>query len=145
MKAYIFILFVLASFFSCGSSKNHIELNTHINRSKYNVNYKMLIPSGDFVDSFDYTINNVTYSVSLSLRNKVIYLSTNDNDFIIDELRINNPVSDKYLTKEFKYRPGWGYYLPLRDGWYAGFDFKNKPTKESVIIWFFKYDFTNKN
>ena len=46
-----------------------------------------------------------------------------------------------YNNREIGYIPGWGYYIEIESGWYAGFDSKTKPNEESRILWFFKYNF----
>lgn len=100
----------------------------------------VLTPDGDLVHSRSLVEDEVKYTVGI-LDGRVIYLCTSDEDFTIGGLRVNDPLPASYAGKEWGFRPGWGYYKEIEAGWYAGFDPQTKPTEDSRIQWFFKYDF----
>ena len=103
-------------------------------------NEGVLIPSGALVNSFPLVENNIEYTVGVN-NDKIIYISTADKNFRINNLKINDLLPESYFNREWGYIPGWGYYVEIESGWYAGFDFQTKPDKESRIQWFFKFDF----
>lgn len=103
-------------------------------------NEGVLIPSGALVNSFPLVENNIEYTVGVN-NDKIIYISTADKNFRINNLKINDLLPESYFNREWGYIPGWGYYMEIESGWYAGFDFQTKPDKESRIQWFFKFDF----
>ncbi len=75
------------------------------------------------------------------LNNIIIYIGTTDKNFTISNLKINDLLPESYFNREWGYSTGWGYYIEIESGWYAGFDFQTKPDEESRIQWFFKFNF----
>lgn len=72
---------------------------------------------------------------------KVKFISTDDKNFKIGQNKyIGFKLSDFKNKSEVKLYRGWGYYLPVKNGWYAYFDFKNL-NDSSKVLSLFKYQF----
>ena len=54
---------------------------------------------------------------------------------------VNDRMPASMLNRDIGFRSGWGYYVEIVSGWYAGFDYGKRPTIDSRILFFFKYDF----
>jgi hypothetical protein len=139
MNKIIIILFISFMCLSC-STKNQLTLNSKLNEIKAD-NTFIFVPNGKMVKSFSIIEKNIVYTVGVSLNNKIIYIGTKDENFNISQLRINDQLPESYFYKKWGYNVGWGYYIEIESGWYAGFDFQTKPNAESRIKWFFKFDF----
>lgn len=63
-------------------------------------------------------------------------------DEINGKTYINNHLVDFRNRDEIKLVPGWGHYLPLGDGWYAGFDYHRPISDSSKVLFVFKYKFS---
>ena len=100
----------------------------------------ILIPNGAVISSFPVVANNIEYTIGVR-NNKIIYIDTKDENFRINDLRINDFLPESYFNREWGYIPGWGKYVEIESGWYAGFDFRIIPDEYSRIQWFFKFDF----
>ena len=135
------ILLLLSVLFSCFSSRDYLKLNTKVNKNEANKYEKIMIPSGAFVDSFQFIKNGVVYNLGISSNNKIVFISTADKNFFIGNLKIEDTLSEENLKNGFKYVFGWGYYLQIDNEWYVGFDYATMPNEKSKIKWFFKYDF----
>lgn len=92
--------------------------------------------------------NGIKYNLGLSNANKIIFISTNDSIFSINNVRIGDSISSfcdieriDFIIDNKNYTPGWGYYIPINNEWFVAFDFKKKPDKNSTIQFFFKYRF----
>ncbi|WP_316634375.1 hypothetical protein [uncultured Flavobacterium sp.] len=120
---------------SC-ATVSHLNLGSKVQTQ--NSSDKILIPSGALVPEKKVSIKNIKYSLGIS-NNEVIYVSTSDKAFQIDDSRIGNIIGMKVMNA--KLIPGWGYYVKLENDWYAGINFKEKITANSKIEWFFKYKF----
>ncbi|HNQ78465.1 MAG TPA: hypothetical protein PKJ37_06400 [Acidobacteriota bacterium] len=91
-------------------------------------------------------INAINYSVALNAVGKVKYIATDDVSFSTPEgLKMGDSYSKvKEITqKNCVKESGWGYYIKLSSGWYAGFcegkTCTSEPlTETSTIDWFFK-------
>ena len=97
---------------------------------------------------YDVDISKIKYCIWLNDSDKVINTSVKDTNFIsfegvrigmkYSEVELLTGLSSKYIiTGKFT------YYLPLRNGWYAGFildeDTESKTNdKDSVVAFFFK-------
>lgn len=72
---------------------------------------------------------------------KVKFISTGDKNFKIGQTQyIGLKLSDFKNKHEAKLYSGWGYYLPVGNGWYAYFDFKSL-NDSSKVLSLFKYQF----
>ena len=87
---------------------------------------------------------------SIGLAISILFVWT-ENKYIITGsfilltvLRVGDTLPKKYLENNFKHVHGWGYYMKISDGWYAAFDFRAEPNKDSKILWFFRFDFFGK-
>lgn len=141
MKSKIIICLSLLLLLSDCSSKKDLISNTPANETKVR-NTFVFIPNGLSVNSYSVIEKNIEYTVGV-LKNKIIYIGTTDKNFTISGLKIGDKLPETYFSKEWGYRPGWGYYIEIESGWFAGFDFQTEPNYESRIQWFFKYDFDN--
>ena len=136
MKIIIAIIIELL-FFSC-AIKNE--------KSEKNIGIKVMIPSGKIIHAKKVIDSNITFIYGIDEKDNVIYVSTNDSKFKIQNYNLNNTFGDISLNmKDMKYIPGWGYYIKIDNIWYAGFNFKSKPRQTSKIEWFFKYNFPKEN
>ena len=135
MKAFPLLLMV----FSC-STINYLDLNSKIKEEGHSVS-RIFIPSGALVNSFDYVDNGIKYNIGISSQGKIIYISTTDEKFDIDGIKINSKLPEEYWYRKLEHISGWGYYLKIDSEWFAGFDFQTRPNEESEVEWIFKYDF----
>jgi len=101
-------------------------------------------PVGSILRASYVNIRGVKYNVGVTRDNRISYVSTNHSAF---KIYINNSVIDMNTRlidivddlERLKYKPGWGYYVKINPLWYACFDYKEKPSKDSKVISFFKY------
>ncbi|BEH00164.1 hypothetical protein [Bacteroides sedimenti] len=138
MNKIILLSLVSIMSLSC-SSKKYLTLNSIVKETKAN-NTFFFVPNGALIKSFPIIEKNIEYTVGV-LNNKAIYIGTTDKNFTISGLKINDKLPESYFVGEWGYRAGWGYYIEIESGWYAGFDFKTKPNRDSRVQWFFKFDF----
>ena len=149
MNKTILLLLVSIICLSCSSMKD-LTLGSKFRGTKASNGF-IFIPNGSFINAFPVVMNNIEYKVGF-LNNTIIYIYTDDKNFTINNLKINDKLPESYNNREFVsipaynnreigYIPGWGYYIEIESGWYAGFDSKTKPNEESRIEWFFKYNF----
>ena len=141
MNKIILLSFVSIMCLSC-SSKKYLTLNSVVKETKAD-NTFIFAPNGALIKSFSIIEKNIEYTVGVSLNDKTIYIGTIDKKFTISGLKINDLLPKSYFDREWGYSAGWGYYVEIESGWYAGFGFQTKPNRESRIQWFFKFDFTN--
>lgn len=68
--------------------------------------------------------NGVVFDITWDKDYKVNYIVTKDSKFLTKEnIKVNMTLKDiKGLQKvDILKMPGWGYYIKLKSGWYAGF------------------------
>ena len=150
MNKTILLLLVSIICLSCSSMKD-LTLGSKFRGTKASNGF-IFIPNGSFINAFPVVMNNIEYKVGV-LNNTIIYIYTDDKNFTINNLKINDKLPESYIinrefvsipaynNREIGYIPGWGYYIEIESGWYAGFDSKTKPNEESRIECFFKYNF----
>ena len=150
MNKTILLLLVSIICLSCSSMKD-LTLGSKFRGTKASNGF-IFIPNGSFINAFPVVMNNIEYKVGV-LNNTIIYIYTDDKNFTINNLKINDKLPESYIinrefvsipaynNRELGYIPGWGYYIEIESGWYAGFDSKTKPNEESRIECFFKYNF----
>lgn len=136
-KRFLISCFVFM-FVSC-SSMNHLPLISTQRKTRAESTY-IFLPSGAIVESFQVVENQIEYSVGIS-NGRIVYIATDDNNFTINGLKINDRLPQSYLKREWGFRPGWGYYIEIESGWYACLDFSKHPDEESRIQFFFQFDF----
>lgn len=139
MNKIILLLLVSIMCLSSCSSKKYLTLKSKFRVTEAN-NTFIFIPNGALINSFLIVENNIEYTVGV-LNNIIIYIGTTDKNFTISNLKINDLLPESYFNREWGYSTGWGYYIEIESGWYAGFDFQTKPDEESRIQWFFKFNF----
>lgn len=139
MNKIILISLISIMCLSSCSSKKYLTLESKFKGTKAN-NTFIFIPNGALINSFPIVENNIEYTVGV-LNNIIIYIGTTDKNFTISSLKINDLLPESYFNREWGYSTGWGYYIEIESGWYAGFDFQTKPDEESRIQWFFKFNF----
>ncbi len=133
------IIFVIIITIVTSCSSRQFSLDSHVVRSGA-AKSMILIPTGALVESCDTIVNDTEFKIGI-LDNKIVFVSTDDSKFSIDGYRINSTLPTGFFKNKLGYAPGWGYYAELDSGWYAGFDFSKKPTEETPIKFFFKFDF----
>lgn len=135
-------LFLLVFSFSGCAPITSLRLDDPYMAKTDKIQYE-LMPSGNVVRSYTYTdsIKNITYTVGVSANDEIIYIGTRDPNFKMGGLTVGSPVGN-YLNKgDLRYASGWAYFVPVKDGWYAGLDYKNQPTSDSPVLYFFQYRF----
>lgn len=134
MRAILFY-FVLFSFYSCQDSSFDIGSKVDV-ESKF----KLILPNGSATNGRDTVINGITYLFSFK-DGRVIFLSTRDKNFHLDnEISLDTEFADLGDVKDkLKLVPGWGHYVPLKNGWCASFSYKTPPEPDAKINSFFKY------
>ena len=103
------------------------------------IDKSVLTPDNNLVPAFDTTFNNITYTVGVA-NNTIIFVSTNDPDFHLDNMKIGGYVKNKYKESDIMKRTGWGRFIKLNDDWYAATSSQTK-NDDFIIEWFFKYNF----
>lgn len=106
----------------------------------------LLSSSGQSSKSFDIVCNNIHFSISTNDSNKIIFISTNDTNFITsDKIKVGTPLSEfpDYYSPSVNKETGWAYFIKLKSGWNAAFtegeSMTNKPlTQKSKVSFFFK-------
>jgi len=141
MKILNTIIFILTTvnLVSCQNSK--IMLGSKISDYKNNTE-KLMIPSGALIYSEKISLDNIAYTIGVNQNKIIVYVMTTSSNFKINELNLNSKLKD--ITSnldELTYIPGWGYYIKTNSDWFVGFNFNNRPTLDSKINWFFKYNF----
>lgn len=101
---------------------------------------RVLLHNNELVESHDTIVDGINYKIGIR-DDIIVFISTSDEKFSINNYRIGTPVPKDLLDRELRYTPGWGYYIEMGSGWYACFDFTKKPTEKTPIQFFFKYVF----
>lgn len=139
MKHKIYLIIVISLlFFSCSNS---IMLNQRIKEDKYlNRRGLILTPLGSLEKHVELTDS---LNLGLNRDNVIIYISTNKHSFTVVNLKVGSKLSDipNYKKEDIIYNRGFAYSIKVNDIWYAAFDFKNLPSEESKILFFFQYEF----
>lgn len=144
-RPLLFILLIITNMcllVSC-SSRINCNLRLHQKVKDKPINTYILTPINNLIPSFDTVCNHITYNIG-TCHNKIVLISTSDTTFIFDKMKVGQPLSKKYKSHEIKLIKGWGRYVRLDKGWYAGESFpkdENKNNEEFIIDFFFKYDF----
>lgn len=128
---------------ACHSSSD-LFLGSYLSNSEIIDNNNFIIaPNNSSISSTNIMRNGIIYTIGYSNDNKIIMISTKDAKFSINGINIGDVLPRKYLNTKFGYgyTPGWGYYVKIKSGWYASFNFNSKPDVKSKIDFFFKYDF----
>lgn len=135
------ILLGLSVFLIAGCAPvTHLTLNEIYTNSSPLLKYEVM-PSGNVVRTDTMTDKGILFTVGLTDENRIIYIDTRDPNFTLSGFKVQMPLRNRYNSSELYYAPGWGYFFPIKKGWYAGFDYRNKPTAESPILYFFQYQF----
>lgn len=141
------IFFILFACFALSNTllAQSINLNDIIDATKSN-GY-ILLPNNALAKCVEIEEEGIKYSLGLSDDNKVIFISTTDTLFSINGIKTGDCISSfcdvekiEFECKNDNYTPGWGYYIPIGDGWFAAFNFKEKPNKNSLVQYLFKYN-----
>ena len=106
---------------------------------------KIFIPSGAMVGIKEVNMNNINYTFGVNDSNKIVYILTVDPLFLINKVHVGSKFNSLSTKDSTNYRPGWGYYVAIGENWYAAFDFKQKPTSESTVLFLFQYAFNKRN
>ena len=137
-KTVLYLLFLFIALNGNGEVQTKYCLYHYFDES--NTNSKTLIPDGSLVSSYTIIDNNIEFGIGVR-NDKIIFIGTNDKKFSVNGLKIGDVLSDEYITREIRKIPGWGYYVEIGSGWYAGFDFHERPDEKTPILFFFQYDF----
>lgn len=105
-----------------------------------------LVTSSQFYPSTEIHVDNISYEIAWEGNGKLYYISTSDIKFESEEgVKINMTLSDilKKTESEVYKMPGWGYYIKLKSGWYAGFSVDKTCTgrelaKNDSVKWIFR-------
>lgn len=144
-RSLLFIILIITSmglFVSC-SSRINCNLRLHQTVKDRHTDTYIITPVNNLIPSFDTVCSHITYYIG-TCHNKIALISTSDPNFIFDKMKVGQPLSKKYARHEIKTVKGWGRYVRLDNGWYAGESFpkdENKNNEEFIIDFFFKYDF----
>ncbi|WP_460764573.1 hypothetical protein [Niabella terrae] len=99
-------------------------------------NRKLLHHSGNFVDMAQREYDSCKFIIGLR-EGRIISLSTRDSSFAIGGKRyIGRLLSSFAHRAKLVTITGWGAYLPLEQGWYAGFAPLNLSNHAPVIFLF---------
>lgn len=97
------------------------------------------IPSGIHPGTM-LNVDGIQFQV-VAEKGKVRYIGTTDKAFEIDKVKyVGLKLSDFRNKADVKLYSGWGHYLPIKDGWYALFDYKSI-SDSSKVVSVFKYQF----
>lgn len=144
-RSLLFIILIITSMgwlVSC-SSRINCNLRLHQTVKDRHTDTYIITPVNNPIPSFDTVCSHITYNIG-TCHNKIVLISTSDPNFIFDKMKVGQPLSKKYARHEIKTVKGWGRYVRLDNGWYAGESFpkdENKNNEEFIIDFFFKYDF----
>ncbi len=139
MKRILTAIILFAVCLLCYSQQNTLALGSLVENLEKSQS-RVLLPNNDLVESHDIMMDGVNYTIGFR-DCKIVYVGTSDEKFTVDNLRVGAPLSRDLLDRELGYTPGWGYYIKMDSGWYAGFDFSKIPKAGTPIQFFFKFDF----
>ena len=139
MKRILTAIILFAVCLLCYSQQKPLTLGSTVENLEKSQS-RVLIPNNDLVESHDVMVDGVNYTIGIR-DGKIVYIGTSDERFTVDNLQVGALISRDLLGRELGYTPGWGYYIKMDSGWYAGLDFSKKPTEGTPIQFFFKYDF----
>ena len=107
---------------------------------------KIFIPSGELVVKVDTTINQVDYTLGIK-NSLIVFISTIDGRATGVEGITGKQLSQlKAVSKSsLKKINGWGYYLSIGNGWFAGFRDAESITNGKRPDWYFRYNFPKAN
>ena len=132
-------LFILSILLLSCSPGTQLTLNSSFKDTRA-TNMKVIVPNNDLIDAYQIKEGRVAYTVG-GKNGEIVYVQTIDKAFTVGGLRVGDPLPKAFADREIGYRLGWGYYVEIEAGWYAGFDHTTRPTEGSRIQWFFKYAF----
>ena len=108
----------------------------------------IILPNNCLTKHITLKENGIKYNLGLSNDNTIVFISTNDSTFSINDIKIGDCISSFCDINKIDFRidnknftPGWGYYIPINNEWFVALDFKEKPDKNSKVQFFFKYSF----
>ena len=109
-------------------------------------NRNILINSSQISPSTTVYVKGIVFKIAWDRDSKINFISTTDSTFYTNEnIRINMPLKEieNIQNVEITKMPGWGYYISLESGWFAGFCVDKtctgrELTNEVVVSYFFK-------
>ena len=122
---------------SCSSTKRLSLNDIFIEKNTFE---RILIPNNALVNSYTIFHNNIEYKIGV-YGSKIIYIGTNDNKFSVNGLKVGDMLPKDFFDRELRKIPGWAYCVEIDLGWYAGFNYNEKPDENTPITFFFQYDF----
>lgn len=101
-----------------------------------------IVVMNDFYPRAELFLDGVKYHLAIDKSSrKVKYISSYDPKFRLKSLEvIGRPFNSFNNTDKLVHMPGWANFVPLADGWYAAFSFRNL-TDSSKCTHVFKYRF----
>jgi len=96
-----------------------------------------------FNDLATVELEGIKYNLGLDNAKKILYIQSSDPNFTVEGLKTGDPVGSFYKQDKINLIRGWGYFVPINSKWYAAMDFKEEPTQDSPILFFFQYDFSS--
>lgn len=131
--------FTIIMLFSCFFAPNilisqNIELGSKIDfigTDRY-----IILPNNCLTKYVALEENGIKYNLGISNDDKIVFISTNDSTFSINDVKIGDCIPSFCDIENFdfqidnkNYTPGWGYYIPINDEWFAALDFKKNQIK----------------
>jgi len=99
---------------------------------KYNETERMamIISHGTMVNGYKYKYNKVDYTIGVDPQSSIVFISTEDSDFMIDSIKYLKIKFSKLKEKQKSsliYEYPFAHYVPINNDWYLAFS-----TKDSI-------------
>jgi hypothetical protein len=138
------ILFVCSFMFLMLKGKSQIDLSSFkldipsdsVTGCYCKQELKIIVGSANIIDGLKCKINEFDFLVGLDNRKKIIYYSTRDSNFLINDIKYltrNRNILDSLRKDSIIYEPGSGAYIKLGQEWNLGFDWKDVSYKKSKV------------
>ena len=144
MKKYVIMIVVLLTITSCKTVNLDLRESYSKNNEMQLLN-KVFLPNNTYANSIDIVNKGIDFKLGLNKENKIIFISTSDLNFEANGFKIESKIGEEINKKQIEHIQGWGKFMLLESGWYAGFEDRDTINKNSKIKWFFKFNFNESN
>jgi len=140
LRLFGFILITLCAFPEYTTAQSMPRIGDHWDATIDSTQKILLPPPLGIKNKIDFECEGIKFTGAVSDR-KIISIITRDPNFEIGGLKyIGTELSSFKDRNQIKQIRGWGNFLPLSDGWYAVFDFKDLSDTSKVLYLFKKED-----
>ncbi len=124
----VYLLLISCFFSSCNVKKentNFFKLKDKLSVNTLSTYQKYLTSSGSFEDMYTISKGGYTFDVMVNEKGNITFFKTEDLNFTTPSgIKIGTSLKEinRESSHNIKNMMGWGYYILLSDGWFAGLE-----------------------